>query len=143
MDTKINEELLYSWLRLTTTISNDRLVSELPFNESLICHVLLHHGNIGMSPTELCQETKMVKSLMNRTLNSLEEKGMIKRSRREENKRWVKILLDESKLDKYHCQHERIISLIDAVMNQYGKDKAAEVVNMMTKIADIAQEVVK
>ena len=67
-----NEALLGAWLRLSTSINNSRLVTELPYNESLICNVLyrndLLHNEKKLTATELCAETKILKSQMNRSL---------------------------------------------------------------------------
>lgn len=35
-----NEELLSAWLRLSNTICNERIVTQLPYNEALICNIL-------------------------------------------------------------------------------------------------------
>ena len=44
----INEKVLGAWLKLSTTICNERIVSELPFNESFICGIL--HRNAVEHP---------------------------------------------------------------------------------------------
>ena len=41
---QLNEALLGAWLKITTVINNSRLVSEMSFNESLICNVLYRHS---------------------------------------------------------------------------------------------------
>ncbi len=38
----MNEKLLEAWLRLSTILSNDRIVSEMPYNEALICNISLN-----------------------------------------------------------------------------------------------------
>lgn len=35
------ESLLDAWISLTTIINNDRLVSVLPYNEAVVCRILL------------------------------------------------------------------------------------------------------
>ena len=37
----LNEDLLSAWLRLGAVIDNQRLVSDLPFNEAMVCGLLL------------------------------------------------------------------------------------------------------
>ena len=37
----LDEELLAAWLRLGSIIDNQRLVSELPFNEAMVCGLIL------------------------------------------------------------------------------------------------------
>ena len=68
----INEKVLNAWLKLSTTICNERIVSELPFNESFICGILhrnaVEHPDKKITATELCEKTNMQKSQMNRIL---------------------------------------------------------------------------
>ena len=70
----LNENLLNAWLRLSTSINNPRIVSEMTYNESLVCNILYNHSESEITATDLCNATKMLKSQMNRTLNQLEKK---------------------------------------------------------------------
>ena len=62
----MNEKVLNAWLRLSTTICNERIVSEMPYNESLICGILHHnalaHPEKKITATELCEKTNIQKS---------------------------------------------------------------------------------
>ena len=90
-----NEALLGAWLRLSTSINNSRLVTDMPYNESLICNVLyrndLSRPGTKLTATELCAETKILKSQMNRILEQMEEKHLIFRERSPKDKRKVYI----------------------------------------------------
>ena len=81
----MNEELLEAWLRLSTILCNDRIVSEMPYNEALICNILyrqeMQKEDKKLTATDLCKQTKMLKSQMNRTLQCMEEKKIITRQR--------------------------------------------------------------
>ena len=105
-----NEALLKTWLRLSTSIINNRLVSEMSYNESLVCSILYSHTKLGisMTATELCHFTKMLKSQMNRTLNLLEEKKLILRQRSDTDKRQVMILFNMEHAQAYENQHQKI-----------------------------------
>ena len=80
---KNNERLLSAWLRLSVIVCNERVVSDMPYNEALICSLLVKAGECRMTATELCEKTKMFKSQMNRTLHSLEEKNLVTAYERE------------------------------------------------------------
>ena len=69
----LNEELLSVWLRLSGVINNQRLVTGLSFNEALVCNLLVRAARTGGSLTasELCAETRILKSQMNAILLSL------------------------------------------------------------------------
>lgn len=142
----VNELLLNSWIRLTTAISNERIVSDMPYNEAIICNILYRNHRQGgkrLTATDLCQETKMLKSLMNRTLNSMEEKNIIHRERSTTDKRNVYIELNEDKIDIYLTQHSKILKLIDTLIDKYGKENGMKVYQLFEEISEIAEEVLK
>lgn len=136
----IHEELLSAWLRLSTTINNERLVSKMTFNEALICNILYrnktHNPDKNITATDLCNETKMLKSQMNRTLNSLEAKQLIIRERSLEDKRCVYVSMNMDKADIYYEQHAKIMELMDRIVNEFGEEKAYEIIELFTMISD-------
>ncbi len=135
-----NEALLKTWLRLSTSIINNRLVSEMSYNESLICNILYSgtKAGIAMTATELCRFTKMLKSQMNRTLNILEEKKLILRERSAADKRQVLILFNMEHAQAYEKQHQDILKIVDHVINKLGPDETRQAISLFSKIADIA-----
>ena len=88
---ELNEKLLRAWLKMSTSVVNNRVVTELSFNEALICNILfreqLVNQNLRVTATELCNKTKMLKSQMNKVLVSLENQNMIERFPAPEDKR--------------------------------------------------------
>ena len=140
-----NEELLSAWLRLSTVIDNERIVSELSFNESLICNILYHNmvqdPERELTATDLCQETRMLKSLMNRTLASMEEKGIIVRERSKKDKRRVFIRLDVQKAQIYQKQHQKILKQIDLLMERLGEEKSTQLIELLNLTANKAEGV--
>lgn len=141
----INEKVLNAWLKLSTTICNERIVSELPFNESFICGILHHnateHPEKKITATELCEKTNMQKSQMNRTLNSMEEKGLIFRKRSEKDKRQVFVSLNMENAGIYERQHKKVLEFVDMVLDKVGKEKAEEIIQLFTLISNKAKEV--
>lgn len=140
----ISEALLEAWLRVSTSINNSRLVSELSYNESLVCNLLyknmLAHPEQFLTATDLCAETKMQKSLMNRTLKQLESKGMITRERSEQDKRRVYIYLNLEQIKKYELQHEKILALINAIRGELGEDDTRTAITTLNTIAQAANK---
>jgi DNA-binding MarR family transcriptional regulator len=143
----INEKLLGAWLKLSSTICNEKIVSDMSYNESIICGIL--HQNAMNNPerqitaTELCVQTNMQKSQMNRTLNMMEEKGLIFRKRSEKDKRQVFVSMNMENAGIYERQHEKILNFVDAVMDKVGKERAEEIVQLFTLITNKAKEVMK
>ena len=142
----INEKVLGAWLKLSTTICNERIVSELPYNETLICGIL--HRNAVENPdkpitaTELCEKTNIQKSQMNRTLNSMEEKGLIIRKRSAKDKRQVFVSMNMENAAVYEKQHKKVLDIVDTVLERVGKEKAEEIIQLFTLISKKAKEVV-
>lgn len=140
----MNEALLEAWLRVSTSINNSRLVSELSYNESLICNLLyknmMAHSGQFLTATDLCAETKMQKSLMNRTLKQLEAKGMITRSRSEQDKRRIYIYLNMEQIKQYELQHEKILDLINAIIGELGEENTLTAIDTLNTIAQVANK---
>ena len=141
----INEKVLSAWLKLSTTICNEKIVSELPFNESLICGILhrnaLEHPEKKITATELCERTNIQKSQMNRTLNNMEEKGLIFRKRSEKDKRQVFVSMNMENAKVYEQQHKNVLKFVDTILEKVGKEKAEEIVQLFTLISNKAKEV--
>lgn len=142
----LNENILNAWLKLSTTICNEKLVAEMPYNESLICNILYHnaaeHMDKKITATELCEQTNIQKSQMNRTLNCMEEKGLISRRRSERDKRQVYVSLNMKNAGIYERQHEKILNLVDEMVDKIGKEKAEEVIQLFELLTNKAKEVI-
>ena len=144
--TNKSEALLNAWLRLSTSVINPRLVSEISYNESLVCNIL--YTNYCENPakkitaTDLCNQTKMLKSQMNRTLNQLEKRGIIVKERSTEDKRhvWISFNLENAHL--YKAQHDRILKLVDAIIAQVGEEQSLHAIQLITSLADAADKVI-
>ncbi len=138
----LNEDLLHSWLKITTAINNTRVVSDLTFNESIICNLLYFQlrseSTEFLTATDLCREMKMLKSQMNRTLNELEEQGLIKRTRSEVDKRKVYITLVEDKNNAYFRQHEKIIRMMDRLIEKIGAESAKTMISVLNELSEAA-----
>ena len=124
----INEKVLSAWLKLSTTICNERIVSELSFNESFICGIL--HRNATEYPQ------------MNRTLNCMEEKGLIFRRRSEKDKRQVYVSMNMENAEVYERQHKNVLKVVDSMLEKVGKEKAEEIIQLFTLISNKAKEVI-
>lgn len=143
----LSEALLDSWLRLSTSINNSRIVSKMSYNESLVCNLLyrnlLENTDTPMTATMLCKKTKMLKSQMNRTLNHLEDKGMIRRERSASDKRLVYIQLNPEALKDYKKQHEQILTLLTQIITDLGPEQTQNTIHLFDKISDIADHLLQ
>lgn len=142
--TKINEDLLDAWLRLSISVNNPRRVTEITYNESLICNILYKHAHnqeeTPLTATDLCKMTNMLKSQMNRTLTQLEEKELISRERSTIDKRQVYVTMNMEQCHIYESQHEQILSILDAVIHNLGKERSLEAIKLLNAISEVAEQ---
>ena len=57
---ELQEELLDGWLQMSTVICNERLVSAMTYNESMVCGVLYRNRQKCVTATDLCAKLKAV-----------------------------------------------------------------------------------
>ena len=142
--TKINEDLLDAWLRLSIAVNNPRLVTEITYNESLICNILYKHAHsekaTPLTATDLCKMTNMLKSQMNRTLNQLEEKDLISRERSTTDKRQVFVTMNLQQCHIYETQHKQILGILDAVINKLGYERSRDAIKILNAISEVAEQ---
>ena len=142
--TKINEDLLDAWLRLSISVNNPRLVTEITYNESLICNILYKHAHSQdaspLTATDLCKMTNMLKSQMNRTLNQLEEKNLISRERSTLDKRQVYVTMNMQQCHVYESQHKQILNILDTVIDKLGKVRSHEAIKILNAISEVAEQ---
>ena len=71
----LNEKLLAAWLKMSSVVNNERIVSTIPYNEAHVCNLLyrqqLESPESYLTVTELCAQTRILKSQMNKVLASL------------------------------------------------------------------------
>lgn len=144
---QLNEVLLGAWLRISTVINNSRLVSEMSYNESLICNILYRNATerpeFTMTATDLCAETRILKSQMNRILTQLEAKNLITRERSSEDKRKIYVRLTKEQSNTYLKQHKQILNLLDGIIDKIGEEKTLEIVDALNNISDVAKDLIK
>ncbi|MBR6643225.1 MAG: MarR family transcriptional regulator [Lachnospiraceae bacterium] len=144
---QLNEVLLGAWLKLSIAINNSRLVSEMSYNESLICNILyrntIDNPEIKITATDLCTQTKILKSQMNRILNQLEDKNLITKERSPKDKRKIFIHLTSEQSNAYLKQHEQILKLLDNVIDRLGEEQTKEIIRALNGISDVATEIIK
>lgn len=79
--------LIQAWVQLSGMLKNSRFTKELPYNEAIVMLQLYEAGNRSVSMKEITAQTHMLKSQVNRTINSLEEKGLLERCEGEGDRR--------------------------------------------------------
>ena len=106
----------------------------------MICRYLYQNQDINVTATDLCNYMRMQKSQMNRTLTSMEKKGLITRIRSEQDTRKIYITLNDSMIRIYKKQHEKILKIVDELFDKIGYEKQPEVIELFDLITQTAKE---
>ncbi|MDO4345492.1 MAG: MarR family transcriptional regulator [Eubacteriales bacterium] len=140
----ISEELLEAWLVMSSCVINRRLTSKLSYNEAMVCHLLyvqkMTEPETYLTATDLCRETRMLKSLMNSTLNSLEKRGVVERIRSTADRRQVYVRLCEEHMGVYREEHEHVMRIVDSVVRDIGEEECRRIIPTLHKIAQSVNE---
>lgn len=102
-----NERIINAWVELSAILNNNRLVTDMPYNEAIICRYLIQHPNENITATTLCAKTRIKKSQMNRTLIAMFDKGLIYRENSQQDKRHIFIRFNPEKRSVYDAMHKK------------------------------------
>ena len=138
------DKLLDSWLNLTSTLWNTRLVSSLTYNEAHVMGLLLRHSTEAnpMTATDLIRRTRLLKSQMNKILTSLESRGFITRTRAEMDKRMIYILLTEEGVAAYQEEHKNVDTILNQLVTKIGAERALYIAKELSEITEILDGIV-
>lgn len=128
------ENLLLAWMEMAVCIRGSRFLSNLSFNESLVCNLLYRQRQSGGPPltaTELCRKTRLLKSQMNQVLSGMEKKGLLCRETSPSDRRSVSLSLREEAIPTYLEEHRHILKIVDQVCSQLGPDRTAELTKLL------------
>ncbi|MBQ3048680.1 MAG: winged helix-turn-helix transcriptional regulator [Oscillospiraceae bacterium] len=139
MEYDLREQLLESWVGLTGILKNSRLTKELSYNEAIVMLMVYRQycsDGIGViSMRDVISKTKMLKSLANRTVNSLEKNGYIKKERNPNDSRIVNIRFVSECADVFLGVHNTSLELAGHMLEVIGEEDAKTFVNIYRKIA--------
>ena len=138
------DKLLDSWLNLTSTLWNTRLVSSLTYNEAHVMGLLLRHSTPAnpMTATDLIRRTRLLKSQMNKILTSLENHGYVSRTRASLDKRMIHIHLTQEGREAYLAQHKSVEHILSTLIERFGEERALSVAEQLGEITAILDEIV-
>lgn len=129
------EDLLRAWMAMGAYIRGNRLLQDLSMNEMLVCNVLADRapGQPPVTATELCQRTQLLKSQINRILTSMEDRGLIQRTRSPEDRRVVYIRLREEALPRYQREHAHVLTVLEAVRSALGEEDTRQLTALIQR----------
>ncbi|MBE6767039.1 MAG: MarR family transcriptional regulator [Ruminococcaceae bacterium] len=132
------DELLRAWVKLSGILKNNRITKGLMYNEATVMLLLYNRycedGEGIISVKEIIKETNMLKSLVNRTLNSLEKKGLLIRFKGDEDRRKLYVKCVKEKLDVFLEVHNCSLRVANGIISIIGEDDADSFIRIVDKI---------
>ena len=139
MDEKLEleEELVTAWVRLTAALKNTRLTQGMNYNEAIVMMIAYHKyrkdGEGLVSFKELVTETKMLKSLVNRTIDSLVAENYLVRQEGED-RRTTYVKPVPENLEKFLKVHQSSVALARDMIKIIGTEDAEAFVRISENI---------
>ncbi len=135
----LQEDMIVSWVRLTGILKNTRLTKGMIYNEAIVMLIVhrryLEDGEGVVSFKEIVGETRMLKSLVNRTISSLVDKGFLERYDGATDRRTTFVRLVPEKLPEYLAVHARTLKLVSRILEVVGEEDAQAFVHISEKIS--------
>ena len=128
----IEEEMLWSYINMSSIIKENRLLNDLSFNEIMVMNLIVEEE---MPFKVLQKRLNILKSQLNRIINDLKTKGLIETYIPLDDKRML--MIKKSNIALYFKEHEKMLKLMSLVKNELGENdfkKLIEVLNRATMV---------
>ena len=80
-DTQLEEDLILAWIHATGVLKNTRITQKMIYNEAVVMSIVYERyredGVGAVTFGEICRRTRMLKSLVNRTIGTLASRGFL------------------------------------------------------------------
>lgn len=132
----LEEALITSWVALTGVLKNNRITRGLNYNEAIVMNIAYHYyqDNEGLTPFKsIVAQTKMLKSLVNRTIDSLVQKRLLERCEGAD-KRTTFVRPVKENLQTFLTVHEQSLALARAAIDILGEEDARAFVRISERI---------
>ena len=133
---RAQEELLYAWMQMSVCIRGNRILSNLSFNEIMLCGLLYRQQEAGAPPltaTELGEQMRLLKSQINHILTTMGKNGLIERTRGTEDRRVIHVHLLEKGRLLYEQEHSRVLDIVQLVQDELGTENAQQLTALIAK----------
>jgi len=134
---ELNEQLITAWVKLTGILKNTRITQGMIYNEAIVmmlCYNRYREDGEGLiSFREIVAETRMLKSLVNRTIDSLVKKQLLERVTGAD-KRTSFVRPVKENLDAFLTVHRSSLALAEKARSIIGDEDAAAFIRLTNKI---------
>jgi DNA-binding MarR family transcriptional regulator len=128
-------QLIQAWVQLSGMLKNSRFTKALPYNESIIMLQLYEAGEQPISIKEITLRTRMLKSQVNRTINSLEAKGLLERCEGDGDRRIGYVRLRKEQLPLFLQVHAESMQIAQNISDIIGPEDTDHFIRIVNKLA--------
>ena len=125
----LNERIVLSWVQLSAILKSSRITQGMPYNEAIVMLLLYHEykstGNARLPLSTVIAKTKMLKSLANRTINSLETRA-------------IDLVAIPERAELFMDVHKRSLLIADEIRNAIGNEDAETFIRIVNKIVSLS-----
>lgn len=133
---KLDEALIISWVRLTGTLKNTRMTNGMIYNEAVVMLIVYNRyeeTGEAVAFKDIVAETRMLKSLVNRTIDSLTDKGLLERVvGTDKRKTFVKPVLEN--MHTFWRVHKNSLAIAQKIRELIGDADAETFIHITEKI---------
>lgn len=139
--TDLREQLLDAWIKINALLKDSRMTRDLTYNEAIVMRLAFNqYRNDGVGRVavqRILKETGMLKSLVNRTVDSLCAQGFLVKERGERDRRSLYVRPIPGKLSAFVSVHERSLQIVEQVIQIIGETDAAVFVRCCEKLSAV------
>ena len=138
MELGMDNLLLNAMCKAGAVFRDNHLLCGLNLAELFACHAV-HvrcERNKPTQPKDLAEELEISKPAVSKLLNGLEHKGLVKRERREDDRKAVYVQLTEKAIATLSDQRATAALLTEKVFAEMGEDKAKEMLTLLDLFYD-------
>lgn len=132
----LEERIISAWVKLTGILKNTRITQDMIYNEAIVMNLVYNKfsedGEGLVSFKEIVNSTQMLKSLVNRTIDSLVRQGYLEKVDGQDKRT---TFVRAKNLDGYLKEHEKTLCLVRNIIQTIGVEDAEAFVRIADKIA--------
>lgn len=133
------ERMLEAWIEVNGMLKDSRITQGLTYNEAIVMRLVYGQyraDGVGrVAAGQIARETNMLKSLVNRTVGALCDRGYLLRERGGRDGRNVFVRPVESRLEDFLAVHRRSLALVEQIIGVVGREDAQSFVRMAEKLS--------
>lgn len=135
---ELQERMLGAWIGINGMLKDSRMTQNLTYNEAIVMKLVYDQyktDGVGRTAVQyIIRETRMVKSLVNRTVNSLCSQNYLLRERDGEDGRNLFVRPKVERLSDFLIIHQHSLQMVQSIIDVIGEEDARCFVRIFEKL---------